>query len=72
MNDHLDYFGAVARQVSRLTGQVAAGEIALAPAVAADPGVAALLAAHGIDPEVIALGRAGLPYVIRIRPRDRP
>ena len=61
MNDHLDYFGTIARQVSRLTGQVAAGELALAPIVAADPAVAALLAAREIEPEVVALEQVRPP-----------
>jgi class 3 adenylate cyclase len=66
VNDHLDYFGAVARQVSGMTGRVATGELALAPSVAADPSVAALLAARGIEPGVVSSGLADLPYLIRI------
>jgi class 3 adenylate cyclase len=72
VNDHLDYFGAVARQVSGMTGRIAPGELALAPAVAADPSVAALLAARGIEPEVVSSGLADLPYLIRIGPSGPP
>src|SRR5262249_5267599 len=72
VNDHLDYFGAVARQVSGMTGRIAPGELALAPTVAADPSAAALLAARGIEPEVASSGRADLPYLIRIGPSGSP
>jgi hypothetical protein len=66
VNDRLDYFGAVARQVSGMTGRLVPGELALTPVVAADTSVAALLATRGIEPEVIPSGQADLPYLIRI------
>ena len=67
INDHLDYFGLTARQVFKLSGQIQPNELALAPAVAADPGVAALLETRGIEPEVVTADTGGLPYLIRIR-----
>jgi class 3 adenylate cyclase len=67
VNDHLDYFGTTARQVMKFTARVNAGELALSPAVASHPEVAALLAARGIAPEVVSVEMAGLPYLIRTR-----
>jgi class 3 adenylate cyclase len=66
INDHLDYFGTTARQVMKLTAHINAGELALSPAVASDPEVAALLAARGIEPEVVDAKESLLSYVIRI------
>jgi class 3 adenylate cyclase len=70
LNDHLDYFGTTARQVIKLSSQVQGGELALAPAVAADSEVAGLLEARGIEPEVVSLEGQGLPYLIRVRLGD--
>jgi len=66
VNDHLDYFGTTARQVVKLSRQIQDGELALAPSVASDPEVAALLEGKGIEPEVDFGDDLGLPYFVRI------
>jgi class 3 adenylate cyclase len=69
VNDHLDYFGTTARQVMKLTAHLNPGELALSPAVASDPEVAALFAAREIEPEIMDVNRAGVSYLVRIRSR---
>jgi class 3 adenylate cyclase len=66
INDHLDYFGTTARMVFKLLQQVQGGELVLAPAVAADPEVAALLRSKGVEPEVATMPDAGVPHFARI------
>ena len=67
LNDHLDYFGSTARQAVATLDFARAGELILTQAVAADPGVAALLNTRNISGEVIPLKRAEMPHLIRIR-----
>ena len=66
VNDHLDYFGTITRQVHKLLNHVEPGEMALAPDVAADLEVAALLAAAGIQPEIVSADLLGLSHFARI------
>jgi serine/threonine protein kinase/class 3 adenylate cyclase len=66
INDHLDYFGTTARLVFKLLKEVQGGELALAPAVAADLEVAALLGSAGIEPEVVGSLDAGVPRFARV------
>ncbi len=66
INDHLDYFGTTSRQVLKLCGQARDGELALSPSVAADPEVAAILKARGIEPVIEIVENLGLPYVARM------
>jgi serine/threonine protein kinase/class 3 adenylate cyclase len=66
LNDHLDYFGTTARQVLKLASHLRANELALTHAVAADPEVAAMLAAQGIEPEVVSVEAQGLPHYARL------
>jgi eukaryotic-like serine/threonine-protein kinase len=66
INDHLDYFGTTARQVLKLSSHVQGGELALAPSVAADPEVAALFKARGIEPEIDTAEDLGLSYFARV------
>ena len=70
VNDHLDYFGTITRQVHRLTDQIEPGEMALAPDVAGGPRSRRTARGPGIEPEVVTPGRSGLPYLIRIRLRE--
>jgi len=48
INDHLDYFGNTARIAARLPRFAPPGAVVLSPAVASDPGVAALLQSQGL------------------------
>jgi serine/threonine protein kinase/class 3 adenylate cyclase len=66
VNDHLDYFGTTARQVLKLASHVQANELALTLAVSADPDVAAVLAARGIEPEVVSVEEPGVPHYARV------
>jgi hypothetical protein len=52
--------------VLKLSSHVQGGELALAPSVAADPEVAALLKARGIEPRVETVEHLGLPYFARV------
>ena len=72
LNDHLDYFGATLNQAMRLPALVSGGELVLTQALAADPGVAALLQAHGFASRVAESGDLGLVlhrFVLRERSR---
>jgi len=60
LNDHLDYFGATLNQAMQLPALVAGGEMVLTQALAADPGVAALLQAKGLTGTVAEGGDTGL------------
>src|SRR5262249_13799735 len=51
LNEQLDYFGAVTHEVMRLPCWAGPGELVLTAAVAADPGVAALLRQRGLRGE---------------------
>jgi serine/threonine protein kinase/class 3 adenylate cyclase len=66
LNDQLDYFGSTARHTAAILDYAHAGELVLTQAVAADPEVAAALAAHGIEGEVVPTQVAGHPHVIRV------
>jgi class 3 adenylate cyclase len=66
VNDHLDYFGMITRQVYKLLNHIEPGEMALAPDVAADLEVAALLAVEGIEPELVTFECLGLSHFARV------
>jgi class 3 adenylate cyclase len=51
LNDRLDYFGATVNLAARLEGESRGGDLVLSRALAADPGVAALLAGHKASEE---------------------
>ncbi len=51
LNDRLDYFGATVNLAARLQGESRGGDVVLSRAMAADPQVAALLAAHDASEE---------------------
>jgi class 3 adenylate cyclase len=53
INDHLDYFGAVVRQLGTMIQRAQAGERLLSQAVMDDPPVSALLHERGLEGEVI-------------------
>jgi serine/threonine protein kinase/class 3 adenylate cyclase len=53
INDHLDYFGAVVRQLGAILQQAHSGERLLSQAVMDDPPVSALLHERGLEGEVI-------------------
>jgi class 3 adenylate cyclase len=53
LNDRLDYFGTTVHQAMRLLPFARGGELILTHAVAADPGVAALLRARGLEAEIL-------------------
>ena len=69
INDHLDYFGNTARIAARLPRLAPPGAVVLSPAVASDPGVAALLQSQA----TAADHRAGRDPGIegRVRPARR-
>ncbi len=69
LNDHLDYFGAVAHEVARLPRHAGPGEVALSAAVAADPSVAALLRERGLRGELVEAESPGKGLeMVRVRP----
>jgi eukaryotic-like serine/threonine-protein kinase len=66
LNDHLDYFGATPREALAILPYARCNELVLTQTVAADPEVAAILQARGIEGEVVATGLACQPRLIRI------
>jgi eukaryotic-like serine/threonine-protein kinase len=56
INDHLDYFGSIVSQATKLTQHSRGGEMVLTQSVAADPEVAALLQSRGLLIEVLPGG----------------
>jgi class 3 adenylate cyclase len=70
INDHLDYFGNTARLAARLPRLARAGAVVLSPAVASDPGVAALLQARQLPLAAVPVKIAGLKegFVHRVEP----
>jgi serine/threonine protein kinase/class 3 adenylate cyclase len=69
LNGYLDYFGASVALASQLPRTVAAGEMVLTEAVAADPPVADLLRARGLTATVLPGQRGGV-LLHRVRPAD--
>ena len=67
LNDHLDYFGTMARQAVGTLQYARGGELVLTQAVAADPEVATLLNDRRIETEVVPAELAGQTHVIRVR-----
>jgi serine/threonine protein kinase/class 3 adenylate cyclase len=72
LNDHLDYFGTTVNTVCRLPEYAESDELALTPAVAADPEVAALLQARALITEIRKVELPGEPrglvHLVRIEP----
>jgi serine/threonine protein kinase/class 3 adenylate cyclase len=69
-NDQLDYYGATVRQASRLPGLARGGEVILTQAVAGDPQVAALLAARGLEGELLEADLPGAPLLCLPAPKS--
>jgi len=67
LNDQLDYFGATVSRATRLLGSARGGELALSPSAAADPGVAALLAARGLEGRLLPADSQGQAAIV-VRP----
>jgi class 3 adenylate cyclase len=74
LNDHLDYFGATVRAAAALPKLASGGETLATESVTAEPRVAALLQARGVECEVVNGGTtAGLAGVVgRLVPRHAP
>jgi class 3 adenylate cyclase len=68
LDDRLDYFGTTVSRVARLLPLARGGEVVLSRAVAADPRVAALLRARGLEGEVLAVDLPGCGPALRLRP----
>jgi serine/threonine protein kinase/class 3 adenylate cyclase len=66
LNDHLDYFGATTRQAAAILAFARGNELVLTQTVAADPEVAAMLAARGIEGEYVPTHLESQPHVIRV------
>jgi class 3 adenylate cyclase len=62
LNDRLDYFGSMVNLAARLQGLAGSGEVVLSAALAADPGVGAVLAALA----------PGVPETASVRGVKRP
>jgi class 3 adenylate cyclase len=67
LNEHLDYFGATARQAAGILRHARDGELVLTQAVAGEPEVAALLAERRLETEVVPTLLPGHPHVVRLR-----
>ena len=70
INDHLDYFGNTARIAARLPRFAPPGAVVLSPAVATDPGVAALLYSRQLPLTTVPARIPGLKegFVQRVEP----
>jgi class 3 adenylate cyclase len=60
LNDHLDYFGTTVSQAMQLPQWARGGELILTAAVAAEPGVSALLRKLGLQGELLSVDLPGL------------
>jgi class 3 adenylate cyclase len=69
LNDHLDYFGTTARQVKLLLSFARGGELVLTRPVAADPRVAALIQARGLEGKILPADRADLSPLLLLPQR---
>jgi serine/threonine protein kinase/class 3 adenylate cyclase len=67
INDHLDYFGSTVSQAMKVLERTRGGELILSQAVAADPQVAALLHARGLEGEVLPPDSPGQPGLSVLR-----
>lgn len=62
----MGYFGTTARQAMRLPPLARGGELVLTRAVAADPRVAILFQARGLEGEVLPTDLPDHPHVLRL------
>jgi class 3 adenylate cyclase len=73
IDDRLDYFGATVNLAQRLLSFARGGELVLTRPVAADPRVAALIQARGLEGKILPTDRADLsPLLLLSQPSDLP
>jgi eukaryotic-like serine/threonine-protein kinase len=73
IDDRLDYFGATVNLAQRLLSFARGGELVLTRPVAADPRVAALIQARGLEGKILPADRADLsPLLLLPQPSDLP